>query len=79
MRVAAQMLGPALRWRAHGPGEPLLRGDELGSRLGIAPGPRIGELLAELAEAQYAGEIATHAQALAYLDARAAELAGRSE
>jgi poly(A) polymerase len=79
MYVAAQMLGPALRWRAHGPGTPLLRGDELGSHLGIAPGPRVGELLGELAEAQYAGEVATREQAFAYLDARAAELAGRSE
>jgi poly(A) polymerase len=79
MRVAAQMLGPALRWCAHGPGEPLLRGDELGSHLGIAPGPRVGELLGELAEAQYAGEIATREQAFSYLDARAAELAARSE
>jgi poly(A) polymerase len=79
MRVAAQMLGPALRWRAQGPGEPLLRGDELGSHLGIAPGPRVGELLGELAEAQYAGEIATREQAFAYLETRAAELAARSE
>ena len=79
MHVARQMLGPALRWRAQGPGAPLLRGDELGSHLGIAPGPRVGELLGELAEAQYAGEIATREQAFAYLDARAAELAGRSE
>jgi poly(A) polymerase len=79
MHVAAQMLGPALRWRAHGPGAPLLRGDELGSHLGIAPGPRVGELLGELAEAQYAGEVATREQAFAYLDARAAELASRSE
>jgi putative nucleotidyltransferase with HDIG domain len=79
LHVAAQMLGPALRWRAQGPGVPLLRGDELGSHLGIAPGPRVGELLGELAEAQYAGEVATREQAFAYLDARAAELAGRSE
>ncbi len=79
MHVAGQMLGPALRWRVQGPGAPLLRGDELGSHLGIAPGPRVGELLGELAEAQYAGEIATREQAFAYLDVRAAELAGRSE
>jgi poly(A) polymerase len=79
MYVATQMLGPALHWRAQGPGAPLLRGDELGSHLGIAPGPRVGELLGELAEAQFAGEIATREQAFAYLDARAGELTGRSE
>jgi putative nucleotidyltransferase with HDIG domain len=79
MRVAEQMLGHALRWRAQGTGEPLLRGDELGLHLGIAPGPRVGELLGELAEAQYAGEIVTREQAFAYLDAHAADVAGRSE
>jgi putative nucleotidyltransferase with HDIG domain len=79
LRVAEQMLTAALRWRAEGQGEPLLRGDELGAHLGIAPGPRIGALLTELAEARYAGEIATREQALAYLDARAPDAAGRSE
>jgi hypothetical protein len=29
-------------------------------------GPQIGELLAELAEAQYAGEVCTREQAIAY-------------
>ena len=33
-----------------------LRGDELARELGIAPGPRLGELLEELLEARYAGE-----------------------
>ena len=47
------------------------RGDELGAHLGIAPGPRIGTLLKELAEAQYAGDIATREQAFAYLERRA--------
>lgn len=79
MRVAEQMLGHALRWRAQGPGEPLLRGDELASHLGIAPGPRVGELLGELAAAQYAGELVTREQAFAYLDARAADVDARSE
>jgi poly(A) polymerase len=79
LRVAEQMLAAALRWRAEGQGEPLLRGDELGAHLGIAAGPRIGALLAELAEARYAGEITTREQALAYLDARAPDGAGRSE
>ena len=77
--VAKGMLGDVLGWREHGPGRPLLRGDELGAQLGIEPGPRIGELLGELAEAQYAGEIATREQALAYLDAAAKDVSGRSE
>ena len=49
---------------------PLVRGDELAAELGIAAGPRVGELLEELAEAQYAGEIATREQALAYARTR---------
>ena len=71
LAVARGMLRDALRWRAEGPPRPLVRGDELADDLGIAAGPRVGELLEELAEAQYAGEIATREQALAYARARA--------
>ncbi len=70
MRVAAQLLGEALRWRTTGPPAPLLRGDELARALGLVPGPELGTLLEELAEARYAGEIDTPEQALAH--ARAA-------
>ena len=45
MAVARGMLRDALRWRAEGPPQPLVRGDELAADLGIAPGPRVGELL----------------------------------
>ncbi|HXP28911.1 MAG TPA: hypothetical protein VN804_04095, partial [Solirubrobacteraceae bacterium] len=68
--VARGLLDDALDWRAAGPAQPLLRGDELGSQLGIAPGPLIGTLLDELAAAQYAGEITTREQALAHVRAR---------
>jgi poly(A) polymerase len=61
--VAAQMLPAALRWRAEGPAAPLLRGDELAHELDIVTGPRIGELLEQLAEAQFAGEVTTREQA----------------
>lgn len=71
--VACAMLADALRWRVDGAGEPLLRGDELAAQLGIAPGPRIGELLDQLAAAQYAGEVATREQALAYVLGRGAD------
>jgi len=66
------MLRDALHWRADGPPRPLVRGDELAADLGIAAGPRVGELLEELAEAQYAGEIATCDQALLYARTRSA-------
>ncbi len=65
MRLAHTMLDDALRWRAQG-GSPraLLRGDELARELGIPLGPRVGELLEELARAQYAGRVQTPEQAL---------------
>jgi hypothetical protein len=49
---------------AGGAEPPLVRGDELARELGIAPGPELGALLAQLAEDRYAGEIATRADAL---------------
>ena len=68
--LANAMLGDALRWRAEGPPAPLLRGDELARLLDLQPGPQVGRLLDELAQARYAGEIATRQEAIAY--ARAA-------
>ncbi len=66
LRLAAAMLGDALRWRSEGPPGALLRGDELAAQLGIEPGPELGRLLGEIAEARYAGEIETAEQALAH-------------
>jgi poly(A) polymerase len=66
LALARGMLGDALRWRAEGPPQPLLRGDELARELGIATGPRVGELLEQLAAAQYAGEINSRERALEY-------------
>ena len=48
-----------------GPSEPLIRGDDLARELGIVPGPRLGELLAQLEEDRYAGEISTREEAVA--------------
>ena len=79
LAVAQGILPDALRWRAEGPQRPLLRGDELGAELRIAPGPAIGALLDELAEAQYAQEVTTREQALAYLRARAGDVGGGSQ
>jgi poly(A) polymerase len=70
VRVAQGLLADALRWRAEGPAAPFLRGDELAADLGIAPGPQVGRLLGELAEAQYAGDITTREQAWAYVRCR---------
>ena len=62
------MLTDALRWRAEGPPSRSCAGDELAGELGIAVGAaRRASCSEELAEAQYAGEIATREQALAYV------------
>jgi hypothetical protein len=74
LALARRMLGDALRWREEGPPKPLLRGDELAQELGIAVGPRVGELLGALARAQYTGEVSTREQAIAF--ARACEPRG---
>jgi putative nucleotidyltransferase with HDIG domain len=66
MALARRMLDDALRWRQDGPPKPLLRGDELARELGIALGPRVGELLEALARAQYTGAVSTREQALAF-------------
>jgi putative nucleotidyltransferase with HDIG domain len=62
--LARELLGDALRWREQGQPQVLLRGDRLARELDLPAGPVLGELLAELAEAQYAGEVATPEQAL---------------
>jgi len=55
--LAREILGAALAWRAAGRRTPLVRGDELAEALGIEEGPKLGELLATIDEAAYAGEI----------------------
>jgi putative nucleotidyltransferase with HDIG domain len=64
LSLARQVLAAALDWRRDGPPAPLLRGDELAAELGIEEGPELGELLAELEAAQYAGEVATRGEAV---------------
>jgi poly(A) polymerase len=65
VELAREILPAALAYHAE-PTKAPIRGDRLASELGIAPGPRLGELLAELTEATYAGEVSTEAQAVAY-------------
>jgi putative nucleotidyltransferase with HDIG domain len=65
LELAAELLEPALDWRERGPPRVPVRGDELAGELGLEPGPELGRLLAELAEAAYAGEADTREAALA--------------
>ena len=64
--VALGVLDAALDCEAAGEPEPLVRGDVLAAALGIVPGPQLGELLDEIAEARYAGEITDAASAIGY-------------
>jgi tRNA nucleotidyltransferase/poly(A) polymerase len=59
---ASDLAGAIEEARRVEPAEPLLRGDELG----LPAGPEIGRLLAEIAEEQAAGTIATKEEALEY-------------
>jgi putative nucleotidyltransferase with HDIG domain len=79
LRVAGAMLTDALRWHAEGPAKPLLRGDELLAELDVPAGPMVGDLLADVAAAQYAGEVTTREQALAYARARHMQQRDRSQ
>lgn len=65
VELAREILPAALAYHADPP-KPPIRGDKLAREIGLTPGPRLGELLAELTEASYAGEIATEEQAVAY-------------
>ncbi|MDQ3740502.1 MAG: HD domain-containing protein, partial [Actinomycetota bacterium] len=66
VELVDELLPRALDWHEHGPPRALVRGDELASELGIEPGPELGRLLAEIAEAHYAGEIATREDAVSF-------------
>jgi poly(A) polymerase len=65
LELARVVLAEALPRRAAGPQPPLVRGDELAAELGIARGPELGELMSQIAEARFAGEVSTRDEALA--------------
>jgi poly(A) polymerase len=65
LELARQILPEALAWSERPPRAPV-RGDELSQALGIQPGPQLGELLHELTEAAYAGEVRTREEAIGY-------------
>lgn len=72
--LARELLPEIRAWQAGDRSPPLLRGDDLAAAVGLRPGPLLGELLAELAAAQYAQEVGSAEQAVAHarawLDAR---------
>ncbi len=66
LRLAGEVLPEALDWHEQPQPAPLVRGDDLAGQLGVAPGPELGRLLEELAEARFAGEISTAEQAVSH-------------
>jgi poly(A) polymerase len=64
--LARRMIAEALRFERERPA-PLVRGDDLAAELGIGPGPEVGRLLDQLAEAQFAGEVTTRDEALRFV------------
>jgi putative nucleotidyltransferase with HDIG domain len=63
LALARSMVAEGLRWRA-APPQPPVRGDELARAIGLRPGPRLGQLLRELAEASFAGEVSSAPEAI---------------
>lgn len=65
LAVARELAVAGLEWRAQRGREPLMRGDRLADELGVVPGPRLGELLAAIDEAHWAGEVNSADEAVA--------------
>jgi tRNA nucleotidyltransferase/poly(A) polymerase len=65
LELARELMAAALEWRAAGPPKAPIKGNRLAKELGIEPGPELGALLAELAEARYTGEATTPDEAVA--------------
>jgi poly(A) polymerase len=63
LELARELLGEALAWRQARP-RPPLRGDELTREVGLPPGRQLGNILRELEEASFAGEIGSREQAI---------------
>jgi len=66
LELASEMVADGLEWHRTGPPAQFLPGDELAAQLGIEPGPELGKIMDELAEARYAGEIASANEAVEF-------------
>ncbi|MGH2926273.1 MAG: HD domain-containing protein [Solirubrobacterales bacterium] len=65
LELAAEMVGEALAWRSAGPPRAPIRGDDLAGELGIAEGPELGRLLAEVEAGVFEGKVAGREDAIA--------------
>ena len=66
LELAREVLPAALSAQQEPPPTPLVRGDDLAHALDVRPGPRLGELLAEIAEARFAGEVTDRVGAIEF-------------
>ena len=66
LALTDRLLAAAVEREREGDADPLVRGDVLATSLGIPQGPQLGDLLAEIAAAQYAREISTEEEAVEY-------------
>lgn len=64
LELASEMVADGLEWHRTGPPAQFLPGNELADQLGIRPGPDLGRIMEELAEARYAGEIDSASEAV---------------
>jgi hypothetical protein len=64
LELARELAAEALEWRSNGAPAPPVRGDELIRELELEPGPKVGELLEQLREETFVGEVRTREQAL---------------
>ena len=71
--LALELLARAVPWELEGPPAPLLRGDEIAVETGIEPGPELGEVVRELAAAQWCGEVSSREEAATHLRRFAAD------
>lgn len=65
LELGRELMEAALDWRESGPPKPAVRGNRLARELDIEPGPELGALLAQLAEARYTGDATTPEEAVA--------------
>jgi putative nucleotidyltransferase with HDIG domain len=63
LELARELLSEALAWREGRP-RPPVRGDQLARAVGLRPGPELGQILQELEEASFAGEISSADEAI---------------
>ena len=72
--LVREVLPAALEWQRSGPPPLPLGGDELAREAGVAEGPKLGSLIAEVQAALFAGEVSGRDEVVEY--ARAAARAG---